>query len=349
MARLIPSLAIAASALSLTTPALGADYPDAGFGDMRPAYPEEWESSGEEDSLGFELGARYWYSRGSDNFNVGPSSLSSTDTTHILEGHLRIDDYATRTYVKGLAGYAMVINGEYDTPSGTGDIVDGKIGYAGADFGYTAFGDPHDGAGIGFLAGYLYWNESPNMGRESFTTATSAADVSWSRNTGAWSVGFDSKPNDVNVHAMRLGIQARADLGGMFDLNAELAAIPYAWVNGTVGAFGDGPYFGPGVTYIQSSPAEIEGWGYGGAAEVMLGIHPTENMTVRLGGRAWYLQGTVDATYSMAAVGDPTDSDPLNPPNFDTGPTFANQSYITTGNPFSLFRYGALFELTYSF
>jgi hypothetical protein len=30
-------------------------------------------------------------------------------------------------------------------------------------------------------------------------------------------------------------------------------------------------------------------------------------------------------------------------------PSFSNQTYITRANPFSLFRYGVLAELTYSF
>ena len=83
--------------------------------------------------------------------------------------------------------------------------------------------------------------------------------------------------------------------------------------------------------------------------EAMVGIHPTDNITLRLGGRAWYLQGTADVTFSRAAIGNPTDSDPSSGQNFDTAPTFSNQGYIQRDKPWSLFRYGALAEFTYNF
>ena len=108
-------------------------------------------------------------------------------------------------------------------------------------------------------------------------------------------------------------------------------------------------YAGGNIATVMSSPTSIYGWGYGAMAEVLVGVHPTENITVRFGGRAWYLQGNVDATFSEATIGDPSDSDVANPPNNDTAPAFANQSYISTTNPFSLFRYGLLAELTYRF
>ena len=99
-------------------------------------------------------------------------------------------------------------------------------------------------------------------------------------------------------------------------------------------------------------------------AEGFLGFHPSDNLVFRLGGRVWYLQGTADATYTRATIGDPTDSKPptagdpaatppvagsQNAPNFDTAPTFANQGKIVPANPWSLFRYGILAEMTYSF
>jgi len=83
--------------------------------------------------------------------------------------------------------------------------------------------------------------------------------------------------------------------------------------------------------------------------EVMLGITPIENLTFRVGGRAWYLQGTADNTYTALSLTDPSDSDDSEDPNYDIPPTVANQGIIETANPFSLFRYGLLAELTYSF
>ena len=83
-------------------------------------------------------------------------------------------------------------------------------------------------------------------------------------------------------------------------------------------------------------------------AEAWVGIRPIENMVLRLGGRAWYLQGTADATFTAASIGNPSESGGPGT-GFDTDPTFNNAGYITTNNPFSMLRYGLMAELTYAF
>ena len=88
----------------------------------------------------------------------------------------------------------------------------------------------------------------------------------------------------------------------------------------------------------QSSAADINGWGYGAMAEAFVGFHPTDNLTFRVGGRAWYLQGRADTTFDTVTVQD------ANPAT-----VVGTQRYISTDNPWSLFRYGALAEMTYNF
>jgi len=134
--------------------------------------------------------------------------------------------------------------------------------------------------------------------------------------------------------------------------------VPYAKVSGTVGiddpTFSTAVYAGPtqipyganfgNISSIRASTTAIDGWGYGAQAEAFLGIHPTDNLTLRLGGRAWYLQGTVDATYSRAVISDPAGgAAPF------TAPTFSKTAIIDTNNPFKMMRYGLLAELTYAF
>jgi hypothetical protein len=210
------------------------------------------------------------------------------------------------------------------------------------------------------LVGYMYWNDSPNTTRANFTTATSSGDIGFDPDTGETFIPMDSAPNNIDVHALRLGLQGRAEFGDIVDLNVELAGVPYAKINGTLGAHEIPPTCCTplgNLTSVMSSPTEIDGWGYGAMGELMVGVRPIENLTFRLGGRAWYLQGTYDATFSRATIGDPTDSNPPdpgpppeeNPPNYDTPPAFANQGFIVTANPFSMLRYGLLAELTYSF
>ena len=126
-----------------------------------------------------------------------------------------------------------------------------------------------------------------------------------------------------------------------------------------MGGGGNSPSFGPNApcdvlapatcdpTFFLTSPLEIEGSGYGAQAEAFIGFHPMENLTFRVGGRAWYLQGQVDASFNTATVTDPIDTDGNG--SLDGAPSVSQQGYVSTSNPFSLFRYGLLAELTYKF
>jgi hypothetical protein len=301
MSRLVSSLALLLATCS-SGAVQAADYPD-----LRPAYPDEWQLGEGLEPLGFELGLRYWYSKGGQNLSIPAAAgqnYSARDTSQILEGHLRIDDYSSDAYLKAMGGYAAFIDGTYDaTGQGAGlSMHGGKIAYAVADFGYTPFGN--DAFRFGGFVGYQYWNDSPDMGRAPFTGPS----------------GGDSELNDFASHSLRLGITAHADISDVVDVNAEVAVIPYSWMQGTYGAFDANI---PGVT--QASAGSITGNLYGGTAELMLGFHPTENMAVRVGGRAWYLEGKPRMTFDTDIGG------------------------LVGEAVFSKFRYGALAELTYKF
>lgn len=372
MSRLVPSIAVLLAAAALGAPAVAADYDGTlGAGDASPfrggypTEPKDWAGLGDQDDpLALEFSARYWYSLGSQDFSSGGGSMSATDTTHIGELHLRIEDHSTNTYAQALGGYSITTSGSYAGSLTSGTISDGHVGYAGADIGWNALGD-NQGSGAGPVLGYLYWQDTLNTGRNNYTTASSAGDIVYDPATGQTFVPGASAPNNIDMHLLRLGIQAKAKLGEFFDVSAELVGVPYAKVSGNVGvddpSFSLAEYAGPSqlpyssvangnISSIRSSPTAIDGWGYGGMAELWLGMHPTQNLTFRLGGRAWYLQGTVDATYDKAQIGNPSDSDPVvNPPNYDTAPTFVNHSFISTANPFTMFRYGVLAEFSYAF
>lgn len=256
MSRLLTRLATGLSAIAAVFPALAADYPD--YGTLRPAYPDDWQPIADEEPLGFEFGLRYWYSWGEDRWAPAGASHTTDDRTQFLEGHLRIDDYTTQSYVKGLAGYSVVINGDYSNPTGTGDLGTGGIGYAGADFGWSPFGWAPGNSGVFGLVGYQYWAE--------------AAD-----------------PNHIDIHALRLGLSARAVFDDTFDINAEIAAVPYAWVNGTLAT-------------DTVAEAAIDTSAYGVMGEVMLGFHPVPNFAARVGGRAWYLKGYTDGDNDFSVL-----------------------------------------------
>ena len=364
MSRPIPSLVALLAAMTVAAPAWAADYSgdwsgdlgsDSGFRNGYPTEPGDWAGLGDKDDpLKLEFGTRYWYSMGTQTFTDSAGSFTSNDVSHIGELELRIEDHSANVYAKALGGYAFKMDGNFTDPYSVGSIIDGKIGYAGADIGYNIWGD-NNGSGFGALVGYMYWNNSPNTDRFSYTTATSSNDIGFDPNTGETFVPMDSSANNVDVHLLRLGVQGKAELGGMFDVSAELAAVPYAKVNGIIGSdqtstsYDFSVFPGGNISSVKASPTALDGWGYGAMADVMVGFHPTENLAIRVGGRAWYLQGTADVTYDQATIGNPGDSDPLNPPAYDTPPSFAKQTFIETANPFSMLRYGLLAEVSYSF
>ncbi len=328
--------------VALPCSVLAADYPGDDYPtDLRGSY--DWTNSQDGESpVGFEFGLRYVYSKGERSFSIGNTKETSHDTTHILEGDLRIDDYTTSSFLRGTVGHSVAISGDYGGDWGNGTIVDGTVGYFTTDFGQYWIGDPRDGFGVGGFIGYQYLYDNPDIGRSNFTTARSANDITWNPANTDWTVPYDSKPNALNMHMLRLGASGRAELNDMFDISLDVAAIPYTSITGTMGAYGIATT-GTNPTYIQASPEEVNGWGYGGAADLAVGFHPFENMVIRLGGRAQYLEGTYDATHAVASITDQTnlDGDAV----YENSPNFAEQYYVTTDNPFSMWRVSGFLEL----
>lgn len=372
MSRLVSSIALLA-AMAATAPVLAADWgaDEWGYGgDLRGGLfnePKDWSGLGDEtDPLRFDAGIRYWYSMGAQSFGIDGGTVETSDVTHSGEAYLRIDDVSSRAYIKGSAGYSFAIDGDYATPSGAGSIGGGSVGYGLADFGWYAFGDGK--SGVGLLAGYQYWNDSPRTERDNYAIIST---LDGNEDTGDWTIGGDGVERNVDIHALRLGFTGRAEFGDMFDITGELAAIPYASISGNMGGgAAAGGIFGgagcdvvppggcPAVGPILTSPLGIEGWGYGGAAEITAGFRPVENVKFSLGARAWYLQGTYDATYSAAYVtrpqrqpdemeGDPPVSVPPDP--LYSAPSAVVDDYIVTNNPFSMMRYGLFAGVSYTF
>lgn len=367
MFRLATSLTVLLAALG--TPALAADYGDnwgeMGLRDSVGYEPRDWSDLGDgadvTDTVSIEAGIRYWYSLGSQSIESSGGTTTANSTAHTGELHLRVEDNASSTFGQGIAGYSMAISGEYSGPVVTSSIEDGAIGYAGADFGWNALSDGN-GNGLGGFLGYMYWNESPDTGRTNFSTLSTGDTVTYSDVTGQTFIPGDSAPNHVDINALRLGLQGKATFSNFIDIRAEVAAVPYAKVYGVMGIedpnfstavyAGDAqpPYSGlanGNIMDIRSSETSIDGWGYGAMAEAFVGIHPTENLTFRLGGRAWYVQGTADTTFDAVHITDPEDADA--DPDYEVAPIVTESSYIQTNNPFSFLRYGILAELTYAF
>lgn len=338
MSRVLTGLTAAALAVSAMSAAQAADYGvyDPSF---KPAYPADWA---QESPLGFEAGLRYWYSMGSQNFALNGSDYIGNDTSHIVEGHLRIDDYSTDTFLRANSGYAVSVVNSVNLPSGPDTYEGGRIAYATADFGYTPVST--GGLKLGGFVGYQYLNDSPHMGRENYYIPST---ISWTPGSPDYTIGGASKPNSLDVHALRLGVTGKAELGNSIDISGDFAVIPYAWAGGVLGAHSVGLGTPPGGTLYPTSPVSVDGHLYGAAAEIMVGFRPTENLTLRIGARGYYLTGPVNSKYSTAFVTDPQDLDA--DLDFETGPTVANQNWIGTFSNFEMFRWGPMIELTASF
>lgn len=341
--------ALAIAAPLATTSVLAADsYQN--FGALRPTYPTSWTTD-EANPLRFEAGVRYWYSIGRHELSLGGNSEDVDTKTHSGEAFARIDDDSTSTYLEVTAGYGIAHDGTSSVNGGPEVALPAaRLGYIGADFGWLPFGDASNGVGLGAVVGYQYTNDSPDTGRANYTTAESASDITWSPTTGAWSVGGDSEINNFNVHEAKIGLAGRFDMGS-FDLTGEATVTPYAFVNGTYGAAVTGPQ-GPfsggpgGSTELQASTTTINGHAYGVGGKLMVGFHPTENLTIRVGGRANYLQGAYDATYDRVTINHPEATGNPPPDPAYSAPTLSRQTYISDNNPFKMFRYGALLEVS---
>lgn len=324
--------AVAMLAICSAMPTLAADnlsYPiEPG---LRPAYPEGWENP--DDDIRFEFGAAYWYSWGGQNAGlsapgVGDITLDVRDQTQIGELHGKIEDLSTQTYVAARAGLGLATTGTYNiNPAGAGNIGrNSRIGYIGADYGWLPIGDMRNGFAFGGLIGYQYWKDAPDIG-----TGSVAATFDGAGNP----LTLGAARDDFDIYALRLGVKGSAKFD-MFDIQAEAAWLPYARVNGALGGsatVGGGGFNFPGVPVpiYENAQTTLSGTGTGVMAEAMVGFNPTDNLTIRLGGRAWYLQGNLDAVFNGTAGGGAL-------PTMTLPSTYA-----------SIFRYGLRAELTGKF
>ncbi|WP_127145712.1 hypothetical protein [Pelagibacterium montanilacus] len=309
MARIVVALAAGAAVCTAALPALAADW---GTGEpiFKQAYAIDHEPA---TPLTFEAGLRYFYGQGSHRADFGGGEThEADDSSHFVELHGRIDDAVTKTYLLGNLGYAAIIDGTYSGPTGgEQETSSGRIAYGSADFGYIPY--QTEPLAIGGFVGYQYLNESIDMGRSEFYTSSG---------------GGDSEPNMLEVHGLRLGITGQARINDIFDIRVDAAAIPYAALNGTYGAFGPGVN---GTDPGQGSAATITGHLYGGSLEAMVGVQATENIMIRAGARGYYLTGPTETYYERR------DADGDNA-----------QGFVREGE-IELMRWGPVIELTGTF
>jgi hypothetical protein len=245
MFRSVPAIAAAAAALFSTSAVLAADYGD---GALRGSLPSNWGDLNDAgDPLEFEFGVRYSYTKGNRSMVENGNAYQIDDTAHTLELYGRIDDFSTGTFLKGYAGYSAIFEGTDTTPltAGATAVDSGHLASANVDFGYLGFGD--GGFTWGPFVGYQYSGTESAIGAVAETVA-------------------------IDMHIMRLGLAARADIGESVDIAADLALVPYSVQSGTAG---NGDSFDATLFGVQS--------------EITLGFHPYDNVVVSVGARGSYL------------------------------------------------------------
>ncbi|MCF4098030.1 hypothetical protein [Maritalea mediterranea] len=337
--------------------ASAADFPT----DLRGGYTEQgWAEWDDNPLVGIRAGMRYSYSLGggsvtTEGVTIGPTSIPGgtsefSDVVHSGELYLRIDDYSTNTYLKAVGGYSMALSADYSNSYTSGTTDAGKVAHFKVDLGYMPIelGDDENGLKIGGFAGYQYMHEGQQLGAANFNPINSNADLSWVTDTENYFVPIDYAQHSLNVNAMRLGVNSEAKLGP-FDIEAEFTAIPYAQISGVLGFHGFNAIDQGAYTTYKSTASQFDGSGWGGETELMLGYNINENFAIRAGGRASYLQASGDLVYGLADVTDPVDSDTDG--IYETGPATGGTYYLVPEkiDALSMWRYGILAELTYSF
>ena len=285
----------------------------------------------------FEVGTRYWYSIGQNRFAFtnntfpfgNPTSTLDWDRMqgHSGEGFFRIDHQPTHLYVKGLVGGGILRGGDMDDldflvnqinfSNTTSQVSGNYLTYAIADLGYS-FDVPSAGVRYGAFVGYHYWRERMSA----FGVLCNADIAGFCGAPGAIVVPFNTEVDifDTTWHAIRVGGEARYELGEHWSISGELAFVPYAWVTND-----DSHLL---RTDLGPSPNIItHGWrGIGAEVEALVNYKVLPHFDIGAGFRYW---------------GIFTDSGTV-----DFGPTFSPDYHLTK---FSTQRYGLLLQAKATF
>jgi hypothetical protein len=252
-----------------------------------------------------EVGARYWYSTGSNAYDYFDttgtllvSRLSYEDTTaHSGEAYFRVD-HRSGVFVKGFFGAGGIGDGtlyDEDFPpvvvpySRTASDIDGKLRYLTIDIGYTFFDStgarrgglkdaPIDRHGfrLGGFVGYNHWHEK----QDAFGCSQLAGSP----------ICAPAIPGDIKVitekdtwKSLRLGLIGEAVLTDRLRLTGEAAYL-----------FTDQKALD--IHYLTFGPDPASGDGHGFQLEAILAYQLTHAFNIGVGARWWHLEtDAVDA------------------------------------------------------
>lgn len=242
----------------------------------------------------FEGGARYWFSWG--NFQsangVSTGSLVSRLPYNNMEGHsgelfARLDS-PFGVFVKGLLGGGGITHGTmYDEDWGLGNDlasvptgyeitrsgINGSFNYFTADIGYNVLrGRDHK---VGLFVGY---------NRYQYVLNTLGCEQMVAPSSGVCSPAFGGDNNLISEmdtwHSLRVGASAEVELWKRVKMGADIAYLPYTYVQGL------------DIHRARSLNFPVSGTGNGVQAEIMLAYRATEAFSIGLGGRYWAMWTT---------------------------------------------------------
>ncbi|MGY3605294.1 MULTISPECIES: outer membrane beta-barrel protein [unclassified Bradyrhizobium] len=280
-----------------------------------------------------EVGARYWYSSGRYQNDLGMSTdqplqnalisrLTYETTGHSGEVFGRVDSPA-RVFLKGFAGGGGLTSGHMNdedwlptyrntamaysnTDQGR---VEGTIAYATLDVGYTLLETP--GAKFGAFAGYNFYRDRKD----------SYGCVQIAYPGGGVICAVPSPTTGITIsqsedwHSLRIGVNGIVTIAPGLKLTADAAYLPYVSVSGL------------DTHYLRSdepspySPAN--GTGRGMQLEAVLTYDVTERFSVGVGGRFWSMWATDVFTRGFGSP-FPTSTLPIRAERFGT---FLQTSY----------------------
>jgi hypothetical protein len=252
----------------------------------------------------FELGVRYWLSRGTHQFSHNaqgvdarlgnPTSILTYEDTdaHALEIHGR-SELPARWFVRGNVGLGKVQRGSFDdedydagqvkVSDTTSSVRSDRLSYFTLEGGREIWRNAGAATRLEAFAGFQQWSET----LEAFGAQATVGPISVPDRTLAIT-------NDVRWRSLRAGVGLRTQLRPATRLSADLALVPYSEVRNE-----DSHHLradlGPTPNVITT------GTGGGVQLDVELRQALRRRVELGIGLRHWHLRST-DAEVTLAGV-----------------------------------------------
>jgi opacity protein-like surface antigen/outer membrane protease len=263
----------------------------------------------------FEVGARYWYSSGKFQKDLG--ATTSGVTANVLVSRLTYDSVANsgeifsriespdKIFIKGLVGTGALSSGHMNDEDWPGTAitysntisnpVKGTITYATGDIGYDVLRTAN--YSLGPFVGYNYYRDKQD--------AYGCAQIA-----NAFSDCVPAIPNTELVitendtwNSLRVGVNGDMMLLPGLRLNTDAAFLPYTQFDGTDIHWQR--------TDVANQYSPETGRGYGVQLDAILSYYMTPAFNVGVGGRYWAMWTTNNAYTNIFSTPCPCQTEPV--------------------------------------